>query len=477
MKHCGRILVVDDNEDILLSTRLLLKQHYQQVKTLNDPNEITATLHSAKNMAAEFDVILLDMNFTRDAISGQEGFYWLKRILAFDKNIVVMMMTAYSDTKLVVEAIKAGAADFITKPCQNEALLASMTAAFKFSESKKSIVKLARQTSGLNHALNFSGRPFLGESETMQQVFSTIEKVAKTDANILILGESGTGKELTARAIHNASLRAEQAFISLDMGTIAESLFESELFGHKKGAFTDAKQDRVGRFELAKGGSLFLDELGNLPIIQQVKLLAALQNRQISPVGSNDVINTDIRLICATNDNLLDAIGEGRFRQDLLYRINTVEITLPPLRERLDDVKMLAEYYLKHYCQKYRRTCFIDAQQMKYLTRYQWPGNVRELAHLVERAVILAETDQLDFSLTLNMKSFSQAESSNGQTILTATNSCSLLEEQANFNLLQVEELTIKKALHHFAGNITKAAKALGLTRGALYRRLEKHDL
>lgn len=463
MKHPGRILVVDDNEDILLSSRLLLKQHYSAVKTLSNPMQIEAVLTEGKNQQAEIDVVLLDMNFTRDAISGQEGFYWLKRILAFDQSIVVMMMTAYSDTKLVVEAIRAGASDFIAKPCQNEALLASMAAAFKFSESKKSVERLTQQTASLNQALNHNNQPFLGNSTAMQQVFTTIEKVAKTDANVLILGESGTGKELTARAIHNASERADKAFISLDMGTIADTLFESELFGHKKGAFTDAKSDRVGRFELAKGGSLFLDELGNLPISQQVKLLAALQNQQITPVGSNQVIDTDVRLICATNDNLHEAINQGRFRQDLLYRVNTIEIVLPPLRERAEDIELLVDYYLSHFCHKYRRDCAVSPSQMQSLRRYQWPGNVRELAHVIERAVILAESEQMDFSGFLNIQPAAKVAESSG--------------EAPDFNLTVVEEQTIKKALAFYQGNISKAAKALGLTRGALYRRLEKYEL
>jgi DNA-binding NtrC family response regulator len=470
MKHPGRLLVVDDNEDILLSSRLLLKQYYSVVKTLNEPGQIEALLDDAKRQQAPFDVVLLDMNFTRDAISGQEGFYWLRRILVFDPSIVVIMMTAYSDTQLVVEAIRAGASDFIAKPCHNEALVASMAAAFKFAESKKSLAQLTKQTVGLNGVLNRSSQPFLGCSAAMMHVFSIIEKVANTNANVLILGQSGTGKELTARAIHNASERANNAFISLDMGTIDGSLFASELFGHKKGAFTDAKSDRVGRFELAKGGSLFLDELGNLPISQQVKLLAALQNRQITPIGSNQVIDTDVRLICATNDNLAEAIDQGRFRQDLLYRVNTIEIVLPPLTERLEDIDLLAEHFLQHFCHKYRRQCTITPSQMQNLHRYHWPGNVRELAHVIERAVILADTEQLDLSAFINRP---MAQDPVG----LLNDQSAQASESTHFNLTQMEETTIKRALAHYNGNVTKAAKALGLTRGALYRRLEKYEL
>ena len=297
----------------------------------------------------KIDVILLDMNFNHDAISGQEGFYWLKKILAQDPSIVVVLMTAYGDIQIAVDAIKAGASDFVAKPWKNEQLLASITAAFSHAKDKQQLSKLTRQTQGLNQALNGQQFEFLGKSVAMQQVFDTIEKAAQTDANILITGESGTGKELAAHAIHLASERSQQAFISLDMGSISQSLFESELFGHKKGAFTDAKNDRVGRFELAHNGSIFLDELGNLPINQQATLLSALQSRQITPVGGSKSIKVNIRLICATNENLIQAVQEGRFRQDLLYRINTVEIRLPPLRDRVDDILLLAEYYLEHF--------------------------------------------------------------------------------------------------------------------------------
>ncbi|TQV89649.1 sigma-54-dependent transcriptional regulator [Aliikangiella coralliicola] len=462
MKQNGCILVVDDNQDILTSSRLLLKQHYQTVKTLSDPEKMIPLLKQS-----QFNVVLLDMNFTRDAISGREGFYWLEKILTVDPTIVVVMMTAYTEIKLVVEAIKAGASDFIAKPCPNEQLLASIAAALKISESKQKLKQLSRQTQGLNQVLNDSQQPFLGESPAMQKVFTMIEKVAETDASVLILGESGTGKELTARALHQASPRAGGAFISLDMGTISENLFESELFGHKKGAFTDAKTDRVGRFELAKGGSLFLDELGNLPIKQQVKLLAALQNQEITPVGENKPIKTDIRLICATNDNLHQAAIEGRFRQDLLFRVNTVEIHLPPLRERLEDIPLLANYYLQHFCRKYRREVSIPDSEMRKLKHYSWPGNVRELSHVIERAVILNDGNHLQIT---SLQDANAAEPS-GQYSSTVE------PGEQNFNLSQVEELTIQNALAYYEGNVSKVAKATGLTRGALYRRLEKYGL
>jgi DNA-binding NtrC family response regulator len=456
MKQTGRVLVVDDNLDILTSARLLLKKHYSLVKTTDDPQQIKELISQF-----DFDVIVLDMNFTQDAMSGQEGFHWLKSILSINPSIVVIMMTAYGDIKLAVDAIKAGASDFMPKPWQNDQLLASMAAAFQHSETKKVVDQLTRQAQGLSHAMNGENQPFIGQSQVMKQVFSTIEKAAKTDANILITGESGTGKELVARAIHQASLRANKTFINVDMGAISESLFESELFGHKKGAFTDAKSDRIGRFELARGGSLFLDELANLPLNQQAKLLTALQNREITPVGGVKSFAIDIRLISATNDNLLEAVDSGRFRQDLLYRINTIEIRLPPLRERKEDIPLLITYYLKHFCQKYNRELVINASDIQKLSRYSWPGNVRELCHAIERAVILTDADNLDISSIINIKPPASNEGNSPKT----------------FDLEKVEEMTIASALSHFKGNVSQAAKALGLTRGALYRRLDKYEL
>ncbi|MGB0893831.1 MAG: sigma-54-dependent transcriptional regulator [Parashewanella sp.] len=455
MKQQGSILIVDDNADILTASRLLLKQSYQQVKTTTDPQHIASYLEQF-----DIDVILLDMNFTRDAISGKEGFYWLEKILKLKPSCKVIMMTAFAELDLAVKAIKAGAADFIAKPWSNEALLAVVTATFAQADTQKKLDKLTLTNQGLNIALQGRPQAIIGESPAMLQVFSTIEKAAKTDANILILGESGTGKELVAHAIHQASPRAKQAFIGVDMGSVSDSLFESELFGHKKGAFTDAKQDRVGRIELADKGSLFLDEIGNLPLSQQAKLLAVLQNRQLTPVGSNKPIDFDSRLICATNHDLSKAIAQGEFRQDFLYRINTIEVRLPSLRQREQDIPLLVDHYLTHFCQKYQRELSILPSDLKRLCRYSWPGNVRELAHSIERAVILSERCNLDISaIVLN---------SSPEPTSNLFNS---------FNLDEVEKHTIAAALDHFKGNVSQAAKALGLTRGALYRRLEKHEL
>ncbi|WP_440054553.1 sigma-54-dependent transcriptional regulator [Pseudoalteromonas sp. T1lg65] len=468
MKQAGTILIVDDNTDILVAAKLLLKKHYQQVLTTDTPFDIETLINTE-----QIDVILLDMNFSQDAISGKEGFYWLKKIVAQDPSIVVLLMTAYGDIQLAVDAIKAGAADFIAKPWQNDQLLGAVAAAFAHAKDKQQVGKLTRQTQGLNQALNQTSGSnnfaFLGQSAAMQQVFSTIEKAAATDANILITGESGTGKELAAHAIHQASARHANTFISLDMGAIADNLFESELFGHKKGAFTDAKADKVGRFELANEGSLFLDELGNLPLNQQSTLLAALQNRQITPVGGSKPIAVDIRLICATNDDLQSAVDEGRFRQDLLYRINTIEIRLPPLRERVEDIPLLSEYYLTHFSQKYKRTLSIKTSDMTLLQQYSWPGNVRELAHAIERAVILSDGAYLDISTVVQGSNASQHASTDHQAIPNI--------QADTFNLEELEQRTVRAALTHFQGNVSHAAKALGLTRGAMYRRLEKYGL
>lgn len=467
MMQEGTILVVDDNPDILVAVKLLLKQHYQSIKTTDNPFDIEKIITEQ-----QIDVILLDMNFNHDAISGQEGFYWLKKIINQDPSIAVILMTAYSDVKIAVDAIKAGATDFIAKPWKNDQLLGVVTAAFSHARDKQQVDKLTRQTQGLNHALNGQKFKFLGQSNAIKAVFDTIAKAAQTDANILITGESGTGKELAAHAIHLASHRANQAFISLDMGSLAENLFESELFGHKKGAFTGAKEDRIGRFELAHGGSLFLDELGNLPASQQATLLAALQNRQITPVGGSKPIDINIRLICATNEDLQQAVKAQTFRQDLLYRINTIEIRLPPLRERTDDIPLLSDYYLNHFNQKYKRTLVIRPNDLKALCLYSWPGNVRELAHAIERAVVLSDGEFLDVRSVVSADNVeNRTEQVNG--LCTEKQSTS----DDTFDLELIEHRTVRAALKHHQGNVTKAAKSLGLTRGAMYRRLEKYDL
>lgn len=451
-----KILIVDDDEDVLLAAKMFLKKHCKEVVIESNPKKIPFLLNQS-----HYDVILLDMNFTEDTTSGREGFYWLEKILEQNPRAVVVMITAYGDVEMAVKALKLGATDFVLKPWQNEKLLATVLSAAKLSNSYKEVENLQKTNQHLVETL--SGGEIIGESKAIQNVLAMIEKVAKTEANVLILGENGTGKELVAKAIHRKSLRAKAPFVSVDMGAISETLFESELFGHKKGAFTDAKEDRTGRFELAHKGTLFLDEIGNLPLTHQAKLLAVLQNRQITPIGSNKVIPIDIRLICATNLNIHQAVAEGSFRQDLLYRINTVEIHLPPLRERAGDIPILAKHFLQKYAKKYHRSPpRLSNEAITFLENYPFPGNVRELEHAIERALIMSDGDILlpeDFFFLKKTKNISS------QTSLHS------------LNLDEMEKDMIQKALDKHNGNISKAAKELGLTRASLYRRLEKYGL
>ncbi len=408
------------------------------------------------------------MNFSEDTTSGKEGFYWLGEILQRDPKAVVIMITAFGDVEMAVKALKEGATDFVLKPWQNEKLLATLSAAAKLKASYEEVSQLKKTNKQLVDDL--SAQPvveMLGESASMRNVFHLIDKVAQTDANVLVLGENGTGKELVARAIYKKSLRADKVFVSVDMGAISENLFESELFGHKKGAYTDAKEDRVGRFEVANKGTLFLDEIGNLPLTHQAKLLAVLQNRQITALGSNKAVPIDIRLICATNMDLQKMVEEGTFRQDLLYRINTVEIYLPPLRERLGDLPTLAQHYLQKYSKKYKK----NAQKLHHsaaerLQEHHWPGNVRELQHAIERAVIMSDAESLQAEDFFFLAPKSQAPAS---AVVALT--------PQNLNLDDMEKAAIQKAVQKYNGNISKAAKELGLTRASLYRRLEKYGL
>ncbi len=456
-KEIGKILIVDDDEDVLLAAKMLLKKHAHHVLIEKNPNKLPFLLNNDT-----YDVILLDMNFSKDITSGKEGFHWLNQIIERDPSAVVILITAFGDVEMAVRALKEGATDFVLKPWQNEKLLATISAAIRLKRSYAEVDKLRETKKQLLEDSNQPFRDIIGTSDAIQKVFDVVDKVAQTDANVLILGENGTGKELIARALHQKSLRHDNAFISVDMGAITESLFESELFGHKKGSFTDAKEDRAGRFEVANGGTLFLDEIGNLNLPLQSKLLTVLQNRQVTRIGSNKPVEIDIRLICATNMPLYDMVKDNDFRQDLLYRINTVEIHLPPLRERPDDIPMLAEHFLEVYTKKYRKEKRSFAgSTLKRLQKYPWPGNVRELQHAIERAVIMSDNTSLqpeDFFFLSNNP-----------------NSNDLQVE--NYNLDDVEKTVIQKAIGKHSGNISKAAKDLGLTRASLYRRLEKHGL
>jgi two-component system, NtrC family, response regulator HydG len=453
----GKVLAIDDNEDILFALKLLLKNHVELFEVNSSPERIPELLKKE-----QYDVILLDMNYTKDAISGQEGFYWLKKILDIDSDAVVIFITAYGDAEKAVKAIKAGATDFVLKPWQNEKLLATISSGVKLRRSKAENSNLRSKQKELSAVLDQPFSEFIGTSTQMQQVFATIQKVAKTDANILILGENGTGKELVARALHRNSTRNEEVFISVDLGSITESLFESELFGYEKGAFTDAKAQKIGRFEVAKNGTLFLDEIGNLSMPLQSKLLTALERREIIRVGAVKPVPIDVRLICATNLDIHKNVTDSLFRQDLLYRINTVEIHLPPLREREGDIALLSDHFLNIYSKKYKKPLKgITSGGIKKLTMYQWPGNVRELQHAIERAVILSEHASLeedDFMLSAVAK---QSEGFGFDT----------------YNLDNIEKQIIIRVMKKHQGNITLAAKDLGLTRTSLYRRMEKYGL
>ncbi len=447
--------MIDDDEDVLLAAKMLLKKQGHHVIIEKNPNKIPFLLNNDN-----YDVILLDMNFSKDTTSGKEGFYWLGQILEKDPNAVVILITAFGDVEMAVKALKQGATDFILKPWHNEKLVATISTAIRLKQSYNEVDKLKKAKEMLEEQISKPFGEIIGESGAIKDVFALINKVARTDANVLVLGENGTGKELIARAIHQRSLRSNNSFVSVDMGAITETLFESELFGHKKGAFTDAREDRPGRFELANGGTLFLDEIGNLSLALQSKLLSALQSRQITRVGSNQSIAVDIRLICATNMPIQKMVEEGTFRQDLLYRINTVEIHVPPLSDRVEDIPLLADHYLRHYAKKYHKPVTTIAKEaMDKLKRYAWPGNIRELQHAIERAVIMTDSATLQETDFLFSRSLSSGPLVN------------------KLNLDEVERAAIAKALQMHNGNISKAAEELGLTRASLYRRMEKYGL
>lgn len=446
------VLIIDDDTDVLTAVRLLLKMEVSEVVTEKNPENLRSLLSRYA-----FDVILLDMNFTSSINTGNEGLFWLKKIREFKSDAAVIMITAYGHIDLAVRCLKEGAADFVVKPWHNEKLLVTIKEALKRKGSKIPLNSSQNTDSVI-------GKELLGESEAMEEIFLKIQKIAPTEANILILGENGTGKDLIAKAIHQHSLRADKQFVKVDVGSLTESLFESELFGHKKGAFTDAREDRVGRFEAAGGGTLFLDEIGNISLHQQARLLTVLQNRQITRIGTNQPIPVDIRLICATNIPLQELANENRFRKDLIYRINTVEIMVPPLRKRGEDIILLAQHFCKIYSNKYMKpTPGFDERALEKLMHYHFPGNVRELQYTIERAVIMADGDILNAKDLI----FSPIESTTPEESL----------EPAETKLSAVEKNTILRVIEKHNGNITKAARELGLTRTALYRRLSKYDI
>ena len=448
----GKILIVDDNEDILFALNLLLQPHVEKVKVTTRPERIVDFMESYRP-----DVILLDMNFHHDASSGQEGFHWLQQIHSIDPNMVVIFITAYGDTEKAVRAIKAGATDFIPKPWEGEKLLATISSALQLSKSRNEVSQLRKQVSALE-----SNRPpfpeIVGESEVMQALYGTIDKLKDTDANILLLGENGTGKDLIANLLYHSSPRAGKPFVHIDLGSIPESLFESELFGHEKGAFTDAKREKQGRFEIASEGTLFLDEIGNLSPFMQAKLLTVLEKREVIRLGSTRRVPINVRLICATNADIHEMTERGEFRRDLLYRINTIELHIPPLRERGSDILLLADFFREKYCRKYKKEIrSIATSAQRKLQEYPWPGNVRELQHAMERAVILSTGYMLyadDILLT---------------PVATGRRS-------ENLNLEELERKAIDQALKQSDGNMNRAADLLGISRFALYRKMGKQS-
>ena len=444
------VLVVDDDTDILTAVRILLKSQTKEVVTEENPEQIPHLLKKRN-----FDVVLLDMNYVSSINTGNEGIFWLRKIKEIKPDIAVIMITAYGHIDLAIRSLKEGALDFVVKPWHNQKLIETIEAAVQGKKNGK--------RDGTLEKSGIIGTDLLGDSDAMQDILFKLKKVAPTDANILILGENGTGKELVAKAIHENSARANKPFVKVDVGALTESLFESELFGHKKGAFTDAREDRSGRFEAANGGTLFLDEIGNIPLHQQSKLLSVLQNRQVIPVGSNQAVDIDIRLLCATNVPLSDLADEKHFRKDLIYRINTVEIMLPPLRDRGNDVIMLAKHFAALYANKYMKTTpELTKAACEKLLNYSFPGNVRELQYVIERAVIMAENHILEPTDII----FSPIESAKPEK--------PAIRET---NLDEVEKATILHVIESHNGNLSRAAKELGITRTALYRRLNKHDI
>jgi DNA-binding NtrC family response regulator len=452
----GTLLIVDDNKSVISALEMMLQYEVEKIISISSPKRIHEVLEQN-----EIDIVLLDMNFQAGINTGNEGLYWMKEILIYDTNISVVMITAYGDVELAVKALREGAIDFILKPWDNEKLLATINAAWKLRISRKEALILKNDNQFLKKEIKRGEEKIvLGASPTMINVMNIVRKVAATDANVLITGENGTGKELVAREIHNLSKRSNELMVSVDMGSITETLLESEMFGHVKGAFTDAKEDRSGKFETAHKGTLFLDEIGNLSLQSQAKLLSALQNRYIVRIGSNRQIPVDIRLICATNCILSARVSEGLFREDLLYRINTIQIEVPPLRDRVDDIPVLAFHFLRVYCEKYNKPGKkLNNQALEKLTNYQWPGNIRELQHSIEKAVILSD------SSVLNPSDFSFNVLAKGTT------------ENNNTTLEEMEKKLISDSIKRHDNNLSIVASRLGITRQTLYNKLKKYDL
>lgn len=451
----GNLLIVDDNEEFLLALRMFLLKYFSGIEILRNPNLIPAKMESG-----DFDLILLDMNFSAGQTSGNEGIYWMNRILEKDPEAGIVFITAYGDVELAVRAMHEGALDFIEKSWNESKILSTIQSAIKLRKNRLEIKRLKEKQKHLSDRIHHDYQMVPPVSVSMRKILETIEKVSGTDANVLLLGESGTGKEVLAREIHHRSNRSGEVFISVDLGSLQENLFESELFGHMTGAFTDARQDRTGRFEIANGGTLYLDEIGNLPLNLQSKILSAIQNHEIIRIGSNKPKSIDIRLICATNKSLYDMVDRGQFREDLLYRINTIQIDIPPLRERAEDIPPLAEFFLEEYSARYRRHSMkINRSSMEKLKKHNWFGNIRELQHTIEKAVILAENSTIT---PADIVFYAKPPAR---------------EESEIFNLEENEKRIISIALARFKGNVSLCARKLGINRSTLYEKMKKYDL
>lgn len=447
-KKQGKILIIDDNEELLIAFRLFLQPHFKDIKTITNPNQLPALVKKE-----DFDVFLLDMNFNAGVNTGNEGLYWMREILKAKPDAVIILITAYGDVELAVKAMKDGAADFIQKSWNEDKILKTILNTYnkRTNQNTKTTSLKSKESPSV----------CWGKSQAMKDVYTLIQKVAKTDANILVLGESGTGKEVVARQIHLKSARVNKRFVSVDVGALPETLFESEIFGSRKGAFTDSKADRTGRFEMASGGTLFLDEIGNLPLNLQSKLLSAIQNKEVTPLGADKAIPVDIRLICATNKHLYKMVDDGDFREDLLYRINTIQIELPPLRNRTGDIPQLVDFFIEKFTQKYRKTSkSINKSAIDFLLLHNWPGNIRELEHTIEKAVILSEDKEIDKS-DIFFDSKRTVSQQSGEIV-------SLEENEKNL---------IERALIKYKGNISRTAKVLGINRSTLYEKIKKYEL
>lgn len=452
----GSILIVDDNEELLIAFSLFLGPHFKNIKTIKNPGQLINLIRKES-----FDIILLDMNFEAGVNTGNEGIFWMNKILEEDPLATIILITAFGDVELAVRAMKKGAVDFIHKSWDEDKILSTLLSAYKLRQSKIEIKRLKQKQKHLNDNIKSNNTVLIASSEPMQKICKTITKVATTDANILIIGENGTGKEVVAREIHRQSDRSDQIFVNVDLGALTETLFESELFGYKKGAFTDAKEDRAGRFEIASGGTLFLDEISNTSMAQQSKILSAIQNKEIIPVGSQKAIQVDIRLIFASNKNLVSMVSSGTFREDLLYRINTILIEIPPLRKRKEDIFHLSNHFLTYYSEKYNKQgLIINQAAFEKLISHDWKGNVRELQHVIEKAVILSNNSVIK-----------------SEDIFFTTRSASLPDLPDSFNISDNEKLLINKALIHYNFNMSLTAKQLGINRSTLYDKIKKYGL